>query len=247
VTVKFYHRSGLITAEWPQFDLVLTKRINYATLAQKAGERLGVDPTHIRFSPVNANNGKPKAPIKHTSNYNLAQMLSQGFSAYAGQTSASRNDALYYEVLECSLQELENRKVIKVTYLPATDEHEKEHILELLVPKTGNVQDMIALLQKKCEVDDKTAQRIRVYEVHNKKIHKDFPLSYPVTNFNEYADIVAEPRLEEELGPLGEDERLINCFHYDREIGKSFGYPFVFLAKAVSNLSLRQFELTWLG
>jgi ubiquitin carboxyl-terminal hydrolase 7 len=94
------------------------------------------------------------------------------------------------------------------------------------------VVDLVAQIQKKTGVSDEIAKRIRVYETHNKKVHKDFTLSYPVTNFNEYTDVVAEPRLPEELEP-GETERLVNCFHFDKEISKPYGHPFMFLAKAV--------------
>jgi ubiquitin carboxyl-terminal hydrolase 7 len=112
-----------------RFELVLNKRLNYAQLSQKVGEHLNVDPTHIRFSPVNVGNGKPKAPIKYSTAYNLGQMLSQGYSMYGAPSQ--RTDSLFYEVLECSMQELESRKFIKVTFLPETDAHDKEVCLHL--------------------------------------------------------------------------------------------------------------------
>jgi ubiquitin carboxyl-terminal hydrolase 7 len=236
IRVHFYPKNG-VTTDRQQFDLVLNKRINYTQLTQNVGTHLDSDPTHLRFSPVNAANGKPKAPIKHSTTYNLGQMLNQNYSMYG--TASQRTDALYYEVLECPLTELENRKFVKLTYLPATDEHDKPEVIEVLVLKNGTVTDVVDQLRSKLTIKPEDVNRIRIYEVHNKKLHKDLPLTYAVTNFNEYAEIIAEPRLQEEIDG-GEGTALISCFHFDREISKSFGYPFVFLIKQVSVLVHRE-------
>jgi ubiquitin carboxyl-terminal hydrolase 7 len=98
------------------FDLTLSKRMTYDQLAAKVGEKLGVDPTFLRFSPVNVANGRPKPAIRHTTASYLGQLLSPSYSAYGSATQ--RPDALYYEVLEVSMSELETRKSLKVTWLP---------------------------------------------------------------------------------------------------------------------------------
>lgn len=51
-----------------------------------------------------------------------------------------------------------------------------------------------------------------------------------MVNFNEYTNLFAEPRLQEELEPA-EGERLMTAFNYDRELSKPWGHPFVFLVK----------------
>jgi ubiquitin carboxyl-terminal hydrolase 7 len=90
--------------------------MTYDQLATKVGEKLGVDPTFLRFSPVNNTNGRPKPAIRHTTASYLGQLLSPSYTAYGSATQ--RPDALYYEILEVSMSELETRKALKVTWLP---------------------------------------------------------------------------------------------------------------------------------
>jgi ubiquitin carboxyl-terminal hydrolase 7 len=97
------------------FELVLNRRYTYNQLSTKVGEYLGVLPTHIRFYPVNMANNRPRPPIKYTTQYQLGQILS-GYSAYG--TPSHRPDCLFYEVLECSMAELETRKFLKLVWLP---------------------------------------------------------------------------------------------------------------------------------
>ena len=89
--------------------------MSYDQFSAKVGERLGVDPTHIRFSTVNSTSGKPKQIVKRNPNQNLWQILSPQFSTY--NNSNQRNDALYYEVLDMSLSELDTKKILKLTWV----------------------------------------------------------------------------------------------------------------------------------
>ena len=89
--------------------------MSYDQFSAKVGERLKVDPTHIRFSTVNTTTGKPKQIVKRNPNQNLWQILSPQFSTY--NNSNQRNDALYYEVLDMSLSELDTKKILKVTWV----------------------------------------------------------------------------------------------------------------------------------
>ena len=89
--------------------------MSYDQFSAKVGERLKVDPTHIRFSTVNTTTGKPKQIVKRNPNQNLWQILSPQFSTY--NNSNQRNDALYYEVLDISLSELDTKKILKVTWV----------------------------------------------------------------------------------------------------------------------------------
>ena len=89
--------------------------MSYDQFSAKVGERLKVDPTHIRFSTVNAATGKPKAIVRRNANQNLSQILSPQFGTY--NNSNQRADALYYEVMDMSLSELETKKLLKVTWV----------------------------------------------------------------------------------------------------------------------------------
>jgi ubiquitin carboxyl-terminal hydrolase 7 len=98
--------------EQNNFDVVLSRKMSYDQFSAKVGERLGVNPTHIRFSTVNSATGKPKATVRRNPNQTLSQILFPQFGAY---NANQRPDALYYEIMDMSLSELETKKSIKVT------------------------------------------------------------------------------------------------------------------------------------
>jgi ubiquitin carboxyl-terminal hydrolase 7 len=208
--------------------------MTYNELAAAVGKHLGVDSTHLRFSQVAVATNKAKTAIRYTTGHTLGQMLAPHYAAYG--TPTHRSDGLFYEVLECSMAELETRKAIRLIWLRDGQDNEEEY--ELLVPKAGTVTDLIDHLQRKAGFSDKVKERVHVFEVHNHKIHRDCPAQYPVVNFNEYTQLYAEPRPQEELRPA-KDERLGSAFHFEREVSKSYGHPFQFLIKDVGSRALR--------
>lgn len=100
-----------------KFVLTLSKKMSYDQFAEKVGEHLRVDPTHLRFSTVNYNSGRAKAPVRRTQNQTLGHILQGAFTNF-GANQTQRTDCLIYEVLELSLTELESRKNVKVHWLP---------------------------------------------------------------------------------------------------------------------------------
>lgn len=114
VTVRFAPKTSQHREE-ESFDLVLNRRMSYDQFSTKVGEHLKVDPTHIRFWTINATTNNPKAVIRRTPTMNLHQVLNPQYGSYG--TSAQLPNALYYEVLDLSLSELETKKSLKVTWL----------------------------------------------------------------------------------------------------------------------------------
>lgn len=114
INVEFVPRLGE-TAQLPTFSLTLSKKMTYDQFAAKVAEHLKVEPTHIRFTTVNTQ-GKPKAAVKYTQPGTLNNILFPGPYNYAGSTM-QRSDALFYEVLEMSLKELEQRKAVRINWL----------------------------------------------------------------------------------------------------------------------------------
>ena len=100
---------------YPPFELVLNSKIYYDGLADRVGEHLGVDPTHLRFWTVNSSSGNPKTTVKRGLNQNLQMILNP--TGYSPLNSAQRSDAFYFEVLDISLAELDTKKNIKLTWL----------------------------------------------------------------------------------------------------------------------------------
>jgi ubiquitin carboxyl-terminal hydrolase 7 len=113
-TVCFYPKN-VAEDEKGVFKLDLSRKMSYEQFSAKAGEFLKVDPTHIRFSTVNATSGKVKASVKRNASQNLYQVLNPQFGTYGNNNQ--RDDALFYEILEMSLSELDTKKTLKLTWV----------------------------------------------------------------------------------------------------------------------------------
>ena len=104
------------------FKIDLSRKMSYEQFSAKVGERLKVDPTHLRFSTVNSTTGKVKNLVKRNANQNLYQILSPQFGTYSNNNQ--RDDALYYEILDMSLSEMDTKKSLKIIWV--TDGMSKE-------------------------------------------------------------------------------------------------------------------------
>ncbi len=105
----------------------------------------------------------------------------------------------------------------------------KEDVYDLLVPKNGNVDDLVAALIKKAQLEDEAkAGPIRVYEIHSNKIHKDLPREHQVLSITDYVSVITERIPAEEISAKGD---LIQAFHFQNEPNGSHAIPFRFLVK----------------
>jgi ubiquitin carboxyl-terminal hydrolase 7 len=218
------------------FEIYLSRKDSYDTLAAKTAEHLSllskteIDPTHLRFTTVNAQNGKPRGPVKRAPTITVHSILSGvgagGYGNGYGYSNQS-TDTLYYEVLEMSLTDLEQRKTIKISWLP--EGVTKEEVYDCLVPKSGTFEDVLPVLQKKAKLPDEIIEQIRFYEAHSGKVYKNLELDTAVSSLNEFMQVYAE-RLPEEERDADKDAppALIGCFHYDKEPAKPHGIPFIF-------------------
>ncbi|KAB8234736.1 ubiquitin-specific protease UBP15 [Aspergillus alliaceus] len=215
--------------EGDEFTLTLSRKMTYDQFSKKVGEHLNVESTHLRFAPVMASTGKAKQFIKRNpnqANQTLYQILSGTMAGYG--YSMHRSDALYYEVLETSLSDYESKTCLKVTWLP--EGITKEQVVEVLVPRDGTVSDLLVGLQKKANMDDDTIREVRIYETHAGKIYRDFQGDSKIAGINEFVTLYAERIPEEEVN-MGEGERTINAYNFDRDLNRPHGVPFKFLLK----------------
>ncbi|UPK93680.1 hypothetical protein LCI18_004615 [Fusarium solani-melongenae] len=224
-TVKFHpHPSRCDQAQYPPFELVLNSKITYDTLSERVGAHLDVQPTHIRFWTVNASTQNPKTPVRRGANPTLRQILNPMGSTALNSTQ--RNDAFYFEVLEMSLAELDTKKSIKVIWL--SEGITKEDQYDLLVPKTGTVDDVVEALIKKAQLPSEAeAGRIRVYETSSNRFYREPLREHPVMNLNEYAQIYAERVPQEEAN--ADENHFIQVFHFQNDVSRVHGVPFKFL------------------
>ncbi|KAF4635550.1 hypothetical protein G7Y89_g2550 [Cudoniella acicularis] len=212
--------------DYEQFDLVLSAKNSYDQVAARVGDKLGLDPTHIRFWTVNATSGNPKNSVKRSQSQTLQTILNPPYGTFSNNNQ--RADALYFEILEISLSELDTKKSLKVVWL--SEGISKEDVYDILVPKNGNVDDLVSALVKKAQLEDEAkAGLIRVYEIHSNKIHKELPRLHTVVSITDYVQLVAERVPEEDIEATGTD--FMQAFHFQNEPSKSHGIPFKFRIK----------------
>ncbi|KAL1303014.1 hypothetical protein AAFC00_003329 [Neodothiora populina] len=218
------------------FPLYLSKKDSYDAFTSRVAAHLSqlsgtpVDPTHIRFSTMNANNWKARAVVKRVPNATLNNILAgmAGYGSYGYSSQA--NDALYYEVMEMSLAELEQRKNIRISWL--TEGIQKEEIFDILAPKAGRLGDALAAFQQRARLPDEVMEQIRFYETHSSRIFKKIDSTHPISEINEFMFIYGERIPEEELSMNPEaGDKLISCFHFDKEPSKAHNIPFFFVMK----------------
>ena len=101
------------------------------------------------------------------------------------------------------------------------------------MPKSGVISDLVHELRKKANIDDDPARPIRVNAVNNGRIYKELGPDYPVTSIVDYYTLYAERVPEEEL-QRSENDKLMSCYHCDKDVSKYHGIPFKFVVKPVS-------------
>lgn len=219
------------------FRIPLSKKDSYDVLSIKVAEHLSsigsapVDPSHLRFSTVHIQSGKPKGIVKRQQGTTMANILlgTSGYGGY-GYPPSHSPDQLYYEVLEMSLADLEQRKNVRIIWLSEGITKDEEY--NLLVHKQSQFTEVLSALQKKASLPDEILEQIRFYEAHSYKVYKVLQLSHGVLGLNEFMTIYAE-RIPEEEQEMDQDrgDRLVCCFHFEKEPAKSHGIPFIFMVK----------------
>ncbi|CAK7224311.1 ubiquitin-specific protease ubp15 [Sporothrix curviconia] len=221
------HPARCNAEEYPPFELLLNIRITYDELCERVGAQLQVEPTHLRFYTVNNNmSGSPRTVVKRSVAQNLNTILSP--QGYASLGTSQKTDALYFEVLEMSLAELETKKGIRLVLL--SDGISKDESYDLFVSKNSNIEDLIQALIRKAKIPDEVeGGQMRIYETSGLKFSRVLQREYPVLSLNEYSQLIAERIPPEELE--AEDPQIIQVFHYHNEPSKVHGIPFRFLLK----------------
>ncbi len=101
---------------------------------------------------------------------------------------------------------------------------------DLLVPKTGTVEDVVQALIKKAQIPDEAeGGPIRIYEASTNRFYREPSRDSSVSNLNDYTQIYAERVPADEVGV--DENQFIHVFHFQNEVNRSHGIPFKFLLK----------------
>ncbi|KII89207.1 hypothetical protein PLICRDRAFT_599629 [Plicaturopsis crispa FD-325 SS-3] len=206
----------------PEFSLILSKKQNYDVLSQRAGEFLRHDPIKLRFTTTHASNGGPKSVIKRSLNQSISEIMAP---SYISPTTT----VILYEKLDVSIVELETKRSLKVVW---TGVHNKEEgVQAFLLPKTHSVRDLIEVLKTKVTLTPTGTGEIRIFEVSKDgKTQREFGNSEMIGNIPDPVELYAEEIPREEI-EADDADKVINVFHFSKEVSRTHGVPFKFVVK----------------
>jgi len=222
VLITFRPKFDPVDPEHPEFDLTLSKKMNYDVMSAKVGEHLKRDPIKIRFTTTHPSNGAAKNVLKRQLNPSIQEIMSPPYVS-------PQSTVILYELLDVSIVELETKRSLKVVW---TGVHNKEEsTLSFLLPKTNAVHDLVDHLSKQVTLSPEGSNKIRVFEISKDgKAQKEFTGSEMIGNIPE-VDLYAEEIPLEELEAQDTD-KIINVFHFSREVSRTHGVPFRFVVKS---------------
>lgn len=153
-------------------DMWISTSYNYEDLAKVIGQELdtNLDPSYLRLFIVNGQG--QKYPLK--SSHHLSQFFSK-------TVSASQITTFEYEILNIKLRDYENLKEIKVYWLNTLLNYQ---LFELLVPRNGNVKDLIEKLLHKVEIPRNQLKHLLVWSGLNHKYYDLVKFDRPIESIN---------------------------------------------------------------
>ncbi|KAK9885250.1 hypothetical protein WA026_010749 [Henosepilachna vigintioctopunctata] len=204
------------------FTMELSQRMTYDQLARAVAQRVGTDPYLLQFFKCQSYKDVPGNPLRCTFEGTLKDLLI--FS------KPKVPKKIFYQQLSIRINELENKKQIKCIYLGPKIKEEKELIL--YPNKNGTVADLLEEAKKQIEFSEGSTGKLRLTEVNCNKVtigpKEDTPLESLTVAGTKTWRVEEIPR--DELN-LQEDEMLISCAHFHKEVFSTFGTPFLIKVK----------------
>ncbi|CAG9786247.1 unnamed protein product [Diatraea saccharalis] len=201
----------------PGFTMELSMQMRYDQMARAVGQHLNVDPYLIQFFKCQNYKDIPGVPLKYSYDGILKDLL-----VYCKPKCPKK---LFYQILSIKVNELDNKKQFKCLWVGPNYKEDKELIL--YPNKGGKVADILAEAAKVVEMSPEGSKRLRIVEV---SCHKVLPGPDPEITLDQVA--ISPPRLyrieeipKDEL-QLQEDEVLVPCAHFHKQVYATFGIPF---------------------
>lgn len=221
--------------------IVLDRTYSYSRVASKLAEKLNVEASKIRFSISYANNSNQPGPaIAYKPAIKLQDMVytlpKHAELTQLGELGAYVNPdhypihVLFYEVMDVDVADLETKRSIEVNIIGPT--LRKETKITAVIPRTGSVQQLLDQAIMKGKMETKDPSKIRLFEVMNGKVTKEFSLDQTIDNVatEKSAIVYAEAIPKDELDMNLDTDRLIQVVHYHNHPSQFHGIPFRFAA-----------------
>lgn len=143
---------------------------------------------------------------------------------------------LFYQQLSIRVNELENKKQFKCIWVGPSLKEEKEMIL--YPNKHGTVANLLEEAKKQVELSENGSGKLRILEMTCNKLSPgpvdETPLDHLNTSGTKLYRIEEIPVDEVNLA---EGEMLVPVAHFHKEVFSTFGIPFFFKIKHVSDVS----------
>ncbi|KNC97639.1 uncharacterized protein SPPG_07108 [Spizellomyces punctatus DAOM BR117] len=216
--------------------IVLSKKMNYSTVAQALAKEIGAEPEKIRLLSFTHSGVAPRSgtPIKFSQSWTLELAFGPMFQPRDIVPNEEINGILLYDLLDIPVAELETKRYLKVTF---ADTQNKEHgPFDILLSKTAKVSDVLADITDKLQSDAikterKGSGKLRMFECSNSsRIVRVLQPEDAVSIIKEGADIYVEeiPVDEENLAP---GDKVIQTCHYNKDPSRGHGIPFTFVVR----------------
>lgn len=159
------------------FDLWVSSSYSYQELANDIAKNLSddVNPEYLRLFVVNSHG--TRFPL--SSNLNLSQIFTK-------QVAVSSITQFEYEILNITLKEYENMKAIKIHWLNSILQ---SHLLDLLVPKTSTVAEVIKKLIHKLDIPEEHWSNLLVWAGQDNKYADLIKFDRPIDEINDQYEI----------------------------------------------------------
>ncbi|XP_049818632.1 ubiquitin carboxyl-terminal hydrolase 7 isoform X1 [Aethina tumida] len=204
------------------FTMELSQRMTYDQFARAVAQRVGTDPYLLQFFKSQSYKDSPGHPLRCTFEGTLKDLLVF--------TKPKIPKKIFYQQLSIRVNELENKKQFKCMYVGPKLKEEKELIL--YPNKGGTVADLLEEAKKQIDFSEGSTGKLRITEVNCNKISlgpkEDTPLENLSGSSAKVYRIEEVPR--DELH-LQEDEMLVPCAHFHKEVFSTFGIPFIIKIK----------------
>ncbi|XP_029834875.3 ubiquitin carboxyl-terminal hydrolase 7 isoform X1 [Ixodes scapularis] len=216
VEVTFCDKS---IANDPGFTMELSLKMNYDQIARAVAQRLGTDPYLLQFFKVQSYREGPGNPLRCTYEGTLKDLL-----VFFKPRQPKK---IYYQQLSIRINELESKKQFKCVWVNSKFKEEKE--LVLYPNKNGCVSDLLDEARKQVELsDDGTGSgRLRLMEVISYKIFSVPKEDVQLDTLNQAnSKTYRVEEIPREDLQTADDEILVPCAHFQKEIFSTFGVPF---------------------
>ncbi|XP_074039373.1 ubiquitin-specific protease 7 isoform X4 [Leptinotarsa decemlineata] len=202
----------------PGFTMELSQRMTYDQFARAVAQRVGTDPYLLQFFKCQSYKDSPGHPLRCTFEGTLKDLL-----VFSKPKVPKK---IFYQQLSIRVNELENKKQFKCIYVGPKMKEEKE--LVLYPNKGGTVADLLEEAKKQIEFGEGSTGRLRLTEINGNKVSMgpkdDTPLESLVVAATKMYRVEEIPRDELQVA---DDEMLVPCAHFHKEVFSTFGIPFL--------------------